>query len=138
MRSARNLFATSGAEPSPVAASIIRAAVDRERRALAALGRFGPDAERQAVAVTRAKLGNAADLAEVQANPTRCHACGDVLDDTRPVVAVMTGRPRSHLWLHARNCHDAHSRRSAERIDALMAAAGFGAAPTDPQEEPAP
>ena len=140
MSAAHDLFGTPGAAPSPVAAATIRAGADRERHALARLGLFGPEAERQAVAITRAKLRNAADLAEVQANPARCHFCGDVLDDTGPVVAVMTGRPRAVLWLHSGACHVAHSCRSADRVDDLMATAGFGSGPDTPtlhREDPA-
>ncbi len=81
---------------------------------------------------TRAKLRNAADLADAQATPIRCHFCGDRLDDDRPVVAVLTGRPKSPLWLHAGACHAAHFRRHTDRVDAFMARAGFGPGPDAP------
>ncbi len=127
----------AGAAPSPVAPGTIHAAVDRERRALADVGRIGPDAARQAVEITRAKLRNAAELAETQANLGRCQACGGPLDDTRPVVAVMSDRLRSSLWTHGGTCHETHSRHMAQRVDAVMAAAGYGPAASDHQQQEA-
>ena len=138
MSAARDLHAAPP-EASRATPAVIRSAVERERRALAGLGRFGPEADRDAVAITRAKLGNAPDLAEVQVGATACHACGGPLDDRRPVVAVMTGRPRSPLWLHGGDCHDHYRRRHAARVDALMVAAGFGpATPVHPPEPETP
>ncbi len=78
----------------------------------AALDLFGADAT---------PASSVVDPATIRASVER-----DRLDDDRPVVAVLTGRPKSPLWLHAGTCHTAHSRRHADRIDALMARAGFG------------
>ena len=123
-------------EASRATPAVIRSAVDRERRAFAGLGQFGPEVEHEAIAITRTKPGNAPDLAELQMSPAPCHACGGPLDDTRPVIAVTTGRPRSPLWLHGGACHDAHRRRRAARVDALMTAAGFGPTTPSPHQEP--
>ena len=113
-------------ETLPIQPAEVRAGVERELRALAALGRTGPDALRDAIAITRAKVRNSEALAERQANGGRCHVCDEALDDSLPVVAVLTGKRGTHVWLHS-DCHAEHSRRIAAKVEAIMAAAGYGA-----------
>lgn len=132
MTAAPDLFGATAPAPAPISAgspTIIKAAVERERHALAARGLSPAEVERGAVAIVRAKLGNAVEFAPVQASVARCHACDAPLDDSRPVVAVLTAKPRNVVWLHGGACHDIHARRHAARIDGLMAAAGFAPAP---------
>lgn len=49
-----------------------------------------------------------------QADPNRCHVCGEREMADRLFIAVLTDRPGAHHWLHA-DCHDEHMRRCAER-----------------------
>ncbi len=88
-------------------------------------GREGPDALRDAIEITRAKIRNSEVLAERQANGAACHVCDGPLDDTLPVIAVLTGKPGSHLFLHAA-CHDAYRTRRTTLVDQIMTAAGYG------------
>lgn len=112
--------------PLPIAPNQVRAGVERELRALAEDGRTGPDAERDAIEITRAKIRNSEALAERQADAGRCHGCGGVLDDSLPVVSVLTGKRDTVLILHA-GCHGEHSLRIAALVERIMAAAGYGA-----------
>ncbi len=111
---------------STISPSDVRAGVARELRALADDGREGPEALRDAIEITRAKIRNSEALAERQANGAACHVCDGPLDDTLPVIAVLTGKPGSHLFLHA-GCHDAYRTRRAALVDQIMTAAGYGA-----------
>ena len=113
-------------DPLPISEVEVRAGVARELRALAEDGREGPAALRDAVEITRAKIRNSEALAERQAHGGRCHVCDGPLDDSAPVVAVMTGKRGSHLHLHA-GCCSAHSARMAALVDRIMVAAGYGA-----------
>lgn len=108
-----------------ISAADVRAGVEREMRALAEDGCTGPDALRDAVAITRSKIRNSPVLGERQFHDGRCHVCGSALDDARPVVAVMQAKG-GRLWLHS-ECHSEHSRRTAALVDSIMAAAGYGA-----------
>ena len=105
----------------------VRAGLARELRALEELGRTGPEAVRDAIEITAAKIRNAPVLAEHQAHAGLCHACGEPLDGGRPEVAVMQAKGGGHLWVHGGECHEAHSRRRAEMVDRIMRAAGYGA-----------
>ena len=49
-----------------------------------------------------------------QADPNRCHVCGERENVEAPFIAVLTEVPEAHHWLHA-GCHDEHIRRCAER-----------------------
>ncbi len=114
------------ADPLPILPSDVRAGVERELRALAEDGCTGPDALRDAIVITRSKIRNSPVLGERQSHDGRCHVCGSVLDDARPVVAVMQAKGGRRLWLHS-ECHAEHSRRTAALVDSIMAAAGYGA-----------
>ncbi len=120
------------AAPAPlIPPAKVRAGVERELRALAARGCTGPEAHRDAAAITRALVRNSPALYVPQADPYRCHVCGDRETPDRPLVPVinaetMTG-PDRHHWLH-RACHDEHIRCQLEAVEAVMAAAGFGEA----------
>ncbi len=103
----------------------VRAGIERELRSLAEDGRTGPDALRDATAITAAKIRNSEALAERQAHGGRCHVCDEPLDDSAPVVAVMTGKRGYHLHLHA-GCCGAHSARMVALVAKIMAAAGYG------------
>ena len=111
----------------PIPPEKVRAGVERELRALADLGREDPDALRDAIAITAAKIRNSEALVERQVHDGRCHVCGHPLDDTLPVISVLTGRPGAHLHLHL-GCHAEHVRRRAALVDKIMAAAGYGGA----------
>ena len=111
----------------PISPADIRAGVARELQALAEDGRTGPDALRDAIAVTAAKIRNAPALNERQAHDGRCHACGKPLDGTWPEVAILQAKGGGHLWVHAGDCHSEHSRRRAALVEEIMAAAGYGA-----------
>ena len=112
-------------DPLPISPSDVRAGVARELRALAEDGREGPDALRDAVEITRAKIRNSEALAERQANGAACHVCDEALDDILPVIAVLSGRPGAHLFLHAA-CHDGYRARRTALVDRIMATAGYG------------
>ncbi len=112
-------------DPLPISPSDVRAGVARELRVLAEDGREGPDALRDAVEITRAKIRNSEALAERQANGAACHVCDEPLDDILPVIAVLSGRPGAHLFLHAA-CHDAYRARRTALVDKIMASAGYG------------
>jgi hypothetical protein len=114
----------------PLSPTDVRAGVARELRALADLGRAGPDALRDAVEITAAKIRNSAALAESQWNGSRCHVCDDSLNDDRVVVAVMQGHPGKPLHMHA-GCHAEHKARRTAIVDGIMTAAGYGAGTTD-------
>lgn len=109
----------------PIPPSAVRTGVDRELRALAEDGRDGPDALRDAIEITRAKIRNSEVLAERQANGAACHVCNEPLDDILPVIAVPTAKRNAPLFLHAK-CHDAYRARRTDLVDQIMAAAGFG------------
>ena len=104
----------------------VRLGVERERHFLADLGITGPEAERRAVAITAGKIRNSALLAERQAHDGQCHVCGGALDDRAPTIAVLSGGPRAHLFMHA-GCHGAYRARRAALVEAIMRAAGYGA-----------
>ncbi len=105
----------------------IRAAIERETGALVALGRPPTIARQGAVDLVRSKVRNSAAMVATQTNVAICHVCGERNDDTQPVVAVLQPKGGAVLWMHAGECHDEHSRRMAERVEAIMSAAGFGA-----------
>ena len=115
-----------GVAQNAISPADVRAGVARELRALAADGRHGSEALRDAIAITAAKIRNAPALVERQAHPGRCHACGEPLDDAHPVVAVMQAKGGGSLWLHHGECCDEHSQRRAALVDRIMAAAGYG------------
>ena len=105
----------------------VRAGVEREIRDLAAHGRTGPEAVRDAIAITRAKIRNSPLLVEAQTGASQCFVCNDPEDPDRPFIPVLSGaRGRLH-WMHL-GCHGEHSRRLAAKVDATMSAAGFGEA----------
>ena len=110
----------------PISPADVRAGVERELRALADLGRSGPDTLRDAIEITRAKIRNSAALVERQPADGRCHVCRGSLDDSRPEVSVMQGKPGLPLHMHA-DCHAEHKRRRTEIVDRIMAAANLGA-----------
>ena len=105
----------------------VRAGMARELQSLADLGLSDEAALARAVEITAAKIRNSEVLAERQAHAGRCHACGDALDDTRPVVAVLQAKGGGHLWLHHGKCCLDHSRRRAALVSKIMVAAGYGA-----------
>ena len=111
----------------PISPADVRTGVTRELRALAQNGRIGPIALRDAITITAAKIRNAPALTERQTHDGRCHACGEPLDGTQAEVAILQAKGGGDLWVHAGECHDEHSRHMAERVEAIMAAAGFGA-----------
>ena len=117
----------SPAEPLPISPDDVRAGVVREMRSLAEDGREGPGALRDAVEIARAKIRNSEVLAERQAHGGRCHVCDGPLDDSAPVVAVLTGKRGAHLHLHA-GCHDAYRARRVALVDRIMRSAGYGPA----------
>ena len=94
---------------------------------MAVLGRSGSDALRDAVVIVAGKIRNSPVLIERQAHDGRCHTCGALLDETRPVVAVMQAKGGGHLWLHGGECHAEHGRRRVALVDDIMRAAGYGA-----------
>ncbi len=104
----------------------VRIGVARELRALAEDGRDGPSALRAAIAITAAKIRNSPVMVERQAHDGRCHTCGEPLDSTWPEVAILQAKGGGHLWMHAGECHDEHSRHCAALVDRIMAAAGYG------------
>ena len=104
----------------------VRAGVARELRVLAEDGREGPGALRDAIAITAAKIRNAEALAERQAHGGRCHVCDEALDDSAPVVAVLSWSRGGPLHLHW-GCCEAYSARRAALVERIMAAAGYGA-----------
>ncbi len=112
-------------DPLPISPSDVRAGVARELRVLAEDGREGPAALRDAVEITRAKIRNSEALAERQANGAACHVCDEALDDILPVIAVLSGKPGAHLFLHAA-CHDAYRARRTVLVNRIMASAGYG------------
>lgn len=116
-----------GVEQNPISEGDFRAGIERELRTLAGLGRSGPDALRDAIAIVAGKIRNSSVLVERQAHDGRCHACGGSLDETRPVVAVMQAKGGGCLWVHGGECHAEHSRRRAVLVDGIVAAAGYGA-----------
>ena len=116
--------------PLPISSSEVHAGVKRELRALADLGRTGPDALRDAIEITAVKIRNSAALVESQSMDGRCHVCREPLDSTRPEVAVMQGKPGSPLHIHSA-CHADHKARRTALVDRIMAAAGYGPAQTD-------
>ena len=65
-------------------------------------------------AVRLADLRNSMTIYEPQADPNRCHVCGERETAEALFIAVLTSRPGSHHWLHAGSCHDEHMRRCAE------------------------
>ncbi len=117
-------------DPLPISPSDVLAGVERELRALAEDGREGPDALRDAIAITAAKIRNAPAMAERQVHVGFCHACGDALDDSRPVVAVLQAKGGGPLWLHHGACCLEHSRRRAALVAEIMMRAGYGAEAT--------
>ena len=117
-------------DPLPISEVEVRAGVKRELRALGDIGRTGPDALRDAIEITAAKIRNSAALAESQSMDGRCHMCQDPLDGTRPEVAVMQGKPGSPLHIHSA-CHADHKARRTALVDKIMAAAGYRPAQTD-------
>lgn len=122
---------SGGAVTAPAITSAhVRAGVARELRVLAEVGVTGPEAMRRSVEITAAKIRNSPVLVERQAHDGQCHACGQSLDDARPVVAVLQAKGGGHLWVHGDECHDAHRRRRATLVDRIMAAAGYGAETT--------
>ena len=124
MRKEEDKWEVSGAA-LPISPAAVRAGVERELQALAKLGRHGADALRDAIAITAAKIRNSEVLVERQANGSRCHACDESLNDGHPVVAVLTGKRGTHLYLHA-DCLGAYSARRAALVDRIMATAGYG------------
>lgn len=116
--------------PLPISEVEVRAGVARELRALADLDRTGPDALRDAIEITAAKIRNSAALAESQAMDGRCHVCRGPLDGTQPEVAVMQGHPGKPLHIHAK-CHAEHKARRTALVDEIMKAAGYGPNATD-------
>ncbi len=57
---------------------------------------------------------------EPQADPNRCHVCGESEAAGRLFIAVLTSTPGTHHWLHP-ECHAEHRRRCAEaRIAAAV------------------
>ena len=105
----------------------IRAAVERETGVLIALGRSAFVARQGAVDIVRSKVRNSVALVATQNNVTLCHVCGERNDDTQPVVAVLQPKGAPVLWMHAGTCHDEHIRLVGLRVEAIMAAAGYGA-----------
>ncbi len=91
-------------QPLPIGPDEVRAGVARELHALAEDGRHGPAALARAIAITAGKIRNSPVLVEHQAHPGQCHACGDALDDSQPVVAVMQAKGGGPLWLHHGGC----------------------------------
>ncbi len=113
-------------DPLPIPADAVHAGVNRELRALAGLGRSGPAVLSDAIAITAAKIRNSPALVERQTHDGRCHTCDQPLDGTWPEVAILQAKGGGHLWMHAGECHDEHSRRCAALVDRIMAAAGYG------------
>ncbi|RYC31392.1 hypothetical protein D3273_13465 [Lichenibacterium minor] len=113
-------------DPLPISPADVRAGVERELRALAEDGREGPAALRDAVEITRAKVRNSEALAERQAHGGRCHVCDGPLDDSAPVVAVLSGRRGAPLFMHAACC-PAYTTRRTVLVDKIIVAAGYGA-----------
>lgn len=113
--------------PPPIPLATVRAAVEREVRALAEDGRGGPAALRDAIAITAAKIRNSEALAERQAHGGRCHVCDEAFDDSLQVIAVLSWSRGSPLHLHTK-CHHTYSARRIALVDQIMVAAGFGAA----------
>ncbi len=71
-------------------------------------------------AVRRAELRNSPALFEPQADPNRCHICGERETADAPFIAVLTAKPGTHHWLHA-DCHPEHVRRLDARVEAALA-----------------
>ncbi len=111
-------------DPFPISPADVRAGIERELRALAVLGRAGPDAERDAIEITQAKIRNSPALIERQPANGRCHVCQELLDGSRPEIAILQPKPGEALHMHA-DCHNEHSRRRSDLVGRIMAAAGF-------------
>ncbi len=71
-------------------------------------------------AFRRAALRNSPALFEPQADPNRCHICGERETADAPFIAVLTAKPGTHHWLHA-DCHPEHVRRLDARVEAALA-----------------
>lgn len=71
-------------------------------------------------AIRCADLRNSLTLYEPQADPNRCHFCGERETPAAPFIAVLTAKPGAHHWLHA-DCHPEHVRRLDARVEAALA-----------------
>jgi len=67
-----------------------------------------------------AALRNSPALFEPQADPNRCHICGERETADAPFIAVLTAKPGARHWLHA-DCHPEHVRRLDARAEAALA-----------------
>ncbi len=117
---------TTPYDPLPIGPDEVRAGVARELHALADLGLSDAAALTRAVEITAAKIRNSPVLVERQVHDGRCHACGDALDDSRPIVALMQAKGGRVLFVHHGGCCLEHSRRRAALVDRIMTAAGYG------------
>ena len=120
-----NHLAPSPETPFPISPADVRAGVARELRALAEVGREGPEALRDAIEITQGKIRNSPALAERQANGSACCVCNAPLDDSLPEIAVLTAKRGLVLWMHA-GCHGAYEVRRMTLVDQIMAEAGYG------------
>lgn len=67
-----------------------------------------------------AMLRNDPALYEPQADPNRCHVCGERETADSPFVAVLTPLPEHRHWLH-RACHPEHVARMAAKAEVALA-----------------
>ena len=115
---------TNPYQPHLIGPDEVRAGVARELHALADLGLSDAATLARAVAITAGKIRNSSVLVERQPADGRCHVCHDPLDDSRPEISVMQGKPGSPLHMHA-GCHAEHKRRRMAMVDRIMTAAGY-------------
>ncbi len=82
-------------------------------------GPSGPS-EKQSVCENHERSASRFTPFEPQADPNRCHVCGESEAAGRLFIAVLTSTPGAHHWLHP-ECHAEHRRRCTEaRIAAAV------------------
>ena len=64
--------------------------------------------------VSNFEAGDNYQVYEPQADPNRCHVCGERETVDLLFIAVLTSELGTHHWLH-HDCHDEHIRRCAAR-----------------------
>ncbi len=73
-------------------------------------------------AILAADLRNSSELFIPQADPNRCHVCGERERPDQPFIAVLSAKREHRHWLHV-ECHAEHVRRMEARVEALIAQA---------------
>ncbi len=81
------------------------------------------EAEADAVPVLRARLANDHRLVAPRLRVGVCALCGDPEGQANALLAVLTGKPDSHVWLHAGKCHAEYRQAVSAKVDGLIGAA---------------